>query len=88
MLIPSGDADIGEGLSGKLEMALHVLADDRLLVVAPDVVPLDPVPVEVVQHCHAGLRLTVLEMYLKTENSDYAVKLIHSFSSWLGMQNC
>merc|ERR1740129_1355442 len=27
---------------------------------APNVVPLDPVPVEVVQHCHARLRLTVL----------------------------
>ena len=64
MLIPSGDADIGEGLSGKLEMALHVLADDRLLVVAPDVVPLDPVTVEVVQHRHARLRLTVLEKFI------------------------
>ena len=68
-------------------MSLHVFTDDRLLVVAANVVPLDSVPVEVVQHCHAGLRLTVLEMYLKTENSDYAVKLIHSYSSWLGMQN-
>merc|ERR1719460_1479968 len=44
----------------KLEVSLHVFADDWLLVVAPNVVPLDPVPVEVVQHCHAGLCLAVL----------------------------
>jgi len=41
-------------------MSLHVFTDDRLLVVAANVVPLDSVPVEVVQHCHAGLGLTVL----------------------------
>ena len=36
-------------------MTLHVLADDGLLVVAGDVVPLDAVVVEVVEHGHARL---------------------------------
>jgi hypothetical protein len=43
-----GDPDVGEGLPGEGEMTLYVLADDGLLVVAGHVVPLDPVPVEVV----------------------------------------
>ena len=60
-MVPSGDANIGEGLPGELQVSLDVLADDRLLVVAPDVVPLDPITVEVVQHRHAGLGLSVLE---------------------------
>ena len=60
-MVPSGDANIGEGLPGELEVSLDVLADDRLLMVAPDVVPLDPIPVEVVQHRHARLGLSVLE---------------------------
>ena len=52
-----GDSDVGEGLPGEGEMTLHILADDGLLVVAGHVVPLDPVPVEVVQHRHARLTL-------------------------------
>jgi len=52
-----GNPDVGEGLPGEGQMALHVLADDGLLVVAGHVVPLDPVAVEVVQHRHAGLAL-------------------------------
>ena len=36
-------------------MTLHVLADDGLLVVAGDVVPLDAVVVEVVEHGQAEL---------------------------------
>ena len=36
-------------------MTLDVLADDGLLVVAADVVPLDAVAVEVVEHGHARL---------------------------------
>ena len=39
-----------------------VLADVPLLVVARDVVPLDPVPVEVVQHRQAGLFVLALEV--------------------------
>ena len=49
----SGNADVGEGLPGKVEVSGDVFADDGLGVVASHVVPLDPVPVEVVQHCHA-----------------------------------
>ena len=55
--VSSGDPDVGEGLAGKAEVSLHILTDDGLLVVAGHVVPLDPVPVEVVQHGHAGLGL-------------------------------
>ena len=55
--VNSGDPDVGEGLAGKAEVSLHILTDDGLLVVAGHVVPLDPVPVEVVQHGHAGLGL-------------------------------
>ena len=36
-------------------MALDILADDGLFVVAGDVVPLDAVLVEVVEHGHARL---------------------------------
>ena len=43
-----GDPDVGEGLPGEVEVTLDVLADDGLLVVAADVVPLDAVSVEVV----------------------------------------
>ncbi len=53
-----GDPDVGELLPGVVEVTLHVLADDGLLVVAAHVVPLDAVAVEVVQHRHA--RLTAL----------------------------
>ena len=35
------DSYVGEGLAGEGEVALHILADDRLLVVAGHVVPLD-----------------------------------------------
>ena len=52
------DPDVGEGLPGKVEVSLDVLADDGLLVGASDVVPLDTVAVEVVQNGHA--RLTAL----------------------------
>ena len=55
--VSSRDPDVGEGLAGKAEVSLHILTDDGLLVVAGHVVPLDPVPVEVVQHGHAGLGL-------------------------------
>ena len=37
----SGDPDVGEGLPGEGEVALHILADDRLLVVASNIVPFD-----------------------------------------------
>lgn len=55
----SGDAEFRKGLSGKVEVSLNILADDGLLVVAGDVVPLDAVPVEVVKDGHAGLVITV-----------------------------
>ena len=42
-------------------MSRLVLADDGLLVVAADVVPLDAVPVEVVEDGHARLGLAVLK---------------------------
>ena len=41
-------------------MSLDVLADDGLLVGAGDVVPLDAVAVEVVEHGKAGLGLAAL----------------------------
>jgi hypothetical protein len=50
-----GDPDVGELLAGVVDVALHVFADDGLLVVAGDVVPLDAVAVEVVEHGHARL---------------------------------
>ena len=56
----SGYPDLREGLPGELEMALHILADDGFLMVTPDIVPLDAVAVEVVQHSHARLGLAVL----------------------------
>ena len=55
------DPDVGEGLPGEVEMSLDVLADDGLLVVAGHVVPLDTVPVEVVQHGHARFSLSCKE---------------------------
>jgi len=56
----SRDLDLGELSPGELEVALDVLADDGLLVVAGNVVPLDTVSVEVVQDCHERLRLASL----------------------------
>ena len=50
-----GDGNVGELSPGKLKVALDVLADDGLLVVAGHVVPLDPVRVKVVEHAQAGL---------------------------------
>lgn len=41
-------------------MAFHVLTDDWLFMMTPNIVPLDPVPVEVVEDSHTGLRLAVL----------------------------
>jgi len=55
-----GDPDVGEGRPGEAEVALDVLADDGLLVVAGHVVPLDAVPVEVVQHRQARLGVASL----------------------------
>ncbi len=46
---------MGKGLSGVGDVALDILADDRLLVLAGHVVPLDAVAVEVVEDGHAGL---------------------------------
>jgi len=56
----SRDLDLGELSPGELEVALDVLADDGLLVVAGNVVPLDTVSIEVVQDRHARLRLASL----------------------------
>lgn len=47
-------------MSGKVEMSLNVLADDRLLVVAGNVVPFDSISVEIVQNSQARLGVTVL----------------------------
>jgi hypothetical protein len=49
------NSDVRELLSGVLNVPLDVLADDGLFVVAGDVVPLDAVLVEVVEHGHARL---------------------------------
>lgn len=70
------DPYVGEGLAGEGEVAFHILADDRLLVVAGHVVPLDSctyllpstdraaaaltVPVKVVEDGHAGLGVPAL----------------------------
>ena len=59
MLVSSRYPEFWESLSGKAKMSLYILAYDWLLVVAGHVVPLDPVPVVVVEHGHAGLRLPV-----------------------------
>ena len=55
-----GDPEVGEVLPGELDVSLDVLADDGLLVGAGDVVPLDAVAVEVVEHGHARLGLAAL----------------------------
>ena len=49
------DADVGEGLPGKVEVSGDIFADDGLGVVASHVVPFDPVPVKVVEDGQAGL---------------------------------
>ena len=46
---------MGKGLSSVRDVALHVLADDGLLVLAGHVVPLHAVAVEVVEDGHARL---------------------------------
>jgi hypothetical protein len=53
----SRDPDVGEGLSGEGKMTLDILADDGLLMVTGDIVPLDSIAVKVVEHGHAGLGL-------------------------------
>jgi len=53
-------SNVGEGLSGKVEVSLDVFADDRLLVVAGNIVPFDSIAVEVVEDGQAGLSVTVL----------------------------
>ncbi len=42
-------------------MSFNVFTDDWLFVLAGDIVPLDPVSIEVVEHGHAGFRLTALQ---------------------------
>jgi len=51
----SRDAEFWECLSGEVEVSLDVLANDWLLVMASDVVPLDPVAVKVVEDGHTSL---------------------------------
>jgi len=51
---------VGKGLSGVGDVALHVLADDGLLVLAGHVVPLDAVAVEVVEDGQAGLGVSAV----------------------------
>ena len=51
--------DAGVGGGDVLEQGGRVLADDRLGVVAADVVPLEPVLVHVVEHAEARLRRLV-----------------------------
>ena len=49
-----------EGLPGILDVSLDVLADDGLLVLAGDVVPLDAVAVEVVEDGQARFRVAAI----------------------------
>ena len=49
-----------ECLPGELNVPFHVLADDRLLVLAGHVVPLDPVAVEVVEDGQAGFGIAAI----------------------------
>ena len=51
---------MGEGLFGVRDVALHVLADDGLLVLAGHVVPLDAVAVEVVEDGQTRFRVTAI----------------------------
>ena len=51
---------MGEGLFGVSDVALHVLADDGLLVLAGHVVPLDAVAVEVVEDGQARLGVAAI----------------------------
>ena len=52
------DSDIREGLSGKVKMTLDIFTDDWFLVMTGNIVPFNPVAVEVVENGHAGLTLT------------------------------
>jgi len=42
-------------------VSFNVFTDDWLFVLAGDIVPLDPVSIEVVEHGHAGFRLPALQ---------------------------
>ena len=67
----SGDSDVGECPLGKVDVSGDVLANDGLGVVAGHVVPLDPVPVKVVQHSQARLRVTCEK---EIKDHDYEMK--------------
>lgn len=54
-----GDIGIGVGGPHELEQLVRVLAEEGLGVVAGDVVPFDPVLVDVVEDAHAGLDAAV-----------------------------
>jgi len=45
------------------EVTWLVLTDDRLLMMACHVVPLDSISVEVVEHCHASLLISSLSVF-------------------------
>ena len=53
------DLELGESLSGKVEVALDIFTDDWLLVVAGNIVPLYPVAVVVVEDSHASFIISV-----------------------------
>lgn len=50
LILLSRNPDVGEGLASKVQVPLHVFADDWFLMVASNVVPLDTVAVKVVEH--------------------------------------
>ena len=57
MLFKCLERDFGVAGADKVEQLLAVLADERFLVAASDVVPLDAIVVEVVQDGQARLTL-------------------------------
>jgi hypothetical protein len=50
--------NVGEGLSGKVEMSLNIFTDDRFLMMTSNIVPFDSISIEVVQHSNTRLRVT------------------------------
>ena len=52
--------NVGEGLSGKVEMSLNILADDRFLMMTSNIVPFDSISIKVVEYGKTGLFSTVL----------------------------
>ena len=55
----SRNPQLWESLPGKTKLTLNIFANDWLLMVARNIMPLNPISIIVVQNCHARLGLSV-----------------------------